>query len=200
MIIFTLEKRLTIQQILNHEFFSLGMTPTTIPVSTLNIAPCFDVPQLNKPANYVISNRHPLKTLVSNNLNTAIAGQGKKLPAKKSIEPALKKHIVQSEDKNKYDNEKNSTASSSNKTEPKKRIIKLAKKIDMKKPIVKSEDKIKKVDYKNSGLSSSNQKPGSAEPKSSVKPEENTGKLNDATPHQGNFKTIPFIIVRDFVI
>lgn len=190
MFILLLEKRLTIQQILNHEFFSLGMTPTTIPVSALNIAPCFDVPQLNKPANYSISTRHPLKTLVSNNLNTAIAGQGKKLPAKKSIEPALKKHTVQSEDKNKHDNEKNSTASSSNKTEPKKRIIKLtAKKTDLKKPIVKSEDKIKKVDDKNS---SSNQKHGSAESKSSVKPEEKAGKLNDATPHQGNLKTTSF--------
>ncbi|PKC68750.1 Pkinase-domain-containing protein [Rhizophagus irregularis] len=190
MLILEPEKRLTIQQILNHEFFSLGMTPTTIPVSALNIAPCFDVPQLNKPANYSISTRHPLKTLVSNNLNTAIAGQGKKLPAKKSIEPALKKHTVQSEDKNKHDNEKNSTASSSNKTEQKKRIIKLtAKKTDLKKPIVKSEDKIKKVDVKNSGPSSANQKPGSAESKSSVKPEEKAGKLNDATPHQDKLRT-----------
>jgi hypothetical protein len=165
------------------------MTPTTIPVSALNITPCFDVPQLNKSDNYSISTRQPLKALVGNNLNTTVAGQGKKLLAKKPIEPALKKHTVQSEDKNKYDNEKNSTASSSNKPEPKKRIIKLtAKKTDLKKPIVKSEDKVKKVDDKNSGPTSSNQKPGSVEPKSSVKSEESEGKLNDATPHQGNFK------------
>ncbi|GBB93484.1 hypothetical protein RclHR1_02180026 [Rhizophagus clarus] len=184
------EKRLTIQQILNHEFFSLGMIPTIIPVSALNIAPCFDVPQLNKPANSSTI-RQPLKTLVSNNSNTANARQVKKLSTKKPIESALKKHTVQSEDKNKYDNEKNSTASSSNKTEPKKRVIKLtAKKTDLKKPVVKSEDKNKKVDNKNSGPSPSNHEPGSIEPKSSVKLEEkNEGKLNDATPHQDKLRT-----------
>ncbi|RIA94503.1 kinase-like domain-containing protein [Glomus cerebriforme] len=182
MLILEPEKRLTIQQILNHEFFSLGMTPAIIPVSALNIAPCFDVPQLNKPDKPVNSSvpiRQPLKMLLSNNLNTATSGQRKQIvkSTKKPIESALKKPIVQFGDKNKNENEKHSTASSSNQTEPKKQVVKLtAKKSDLKKPIVNFEDKSKKDD-KNSNVSSSNQKSKSVEPKHSIKPEENEDKL-----------------------
>jgi hypothetical protein len=163
---FILEKRLTIQQILKHEFFSLGTTPTTIPVSALTIVPCFDIPQLNKPVNSSLFVRQPLKMLLNNNLNTAIPGTRNRTVKLSTIESALKKVI---DDKNKNDNKKKSTATSSDQTEPKKQVAKptARKSLEsaLKKPIVKN-------DEKESIGSSSNQKSKSVELKPSVNPEE----------------------------
>jgi hypothetical protein len=168
---FLLEKRLTVQQILNHEFFGLGITPTTIPVSALTIAPCFDTPQVNKPVNSSLSIRQPLKALLNNNLNTAISGPRKKLPTKRLTDSALKKPIIQSEDKSKNDKEKKPIASSSDRTELKKQAVKLTAKKSMetnlKKSIVQSEGKGIKDEEK-----TSNQKTKSVEPKPSAKNEE----------------------------
>ncbi|CAI2177724.1 13175_t:CDS:10 [Funneliformis geosporum] len=93
------EERPTIRQILDHEFFHLGVTPTTIPVTALNITPCFDVPKLNLPTiNSSRPIRQPLKVLLTNNLN--------KKPIANSENKSKKDTEKKSEDKNKKDNDK----------------------------------------------------------------------------------------------
>ncbi|CAG8526133.1 10758_t:CDS:10 [Cetraspora pellucida] len=81
------EKRPTIQQVRDHDFFRLGVTPSEIPVSALNIAPSFELPPLTRPRiNLSLANRRPLRVIQIgtnlNNLNSTSA-----YTAKKSIYP-----------------------------------------------------------------------------------------------------------------
>ncbi|CAG8687985.1 31675_t:CDS:10, partial [Racocetra persica] len=81
------EKRPTIQQVRDHDFFRLGVTPSEIPVSALTIAPSFELPPLTRPRiNLSLANRRPLRVIQIgtnlNNLNSTAASV-----AKKSIYP-----------------------------------------------------------------------------------------------------------------
>ncbi|CAG8599930.1 10152_t:CDS:10, partial [Funneliformis mosseae] len=96
------EKRPTIRQILDHEFFNLGVTPTTIPMTALTITPCFDVPKL----------RQPLKVLLTNNLNKKLIAhsenKSKKDTEKKSEDKYKRNNDKKPEDRHKKDTEKKS--------------------------------------------------------------------------------------------
>ncbi|CAG8459041.1 1806_t:CDS:10 [Scutellospora calospora] len=73
------EKRPTIQQIRDNDFFRLRVTPTEIPVSALTIAPSFELPPLTKPRiNLSLANRRPLRVIqVGANLNPATSTKKK---------------------------------------------------------------------------------------------------------------------------
>ncbi|KAF0520515.1 Pkinase-domain-containing protein [Gigaspora margarita] len=86
------EKRPTIQQIRDNDFFLLGVIPTEIPVSALTIAPSFELPPLTKPRiNLSLANRRPLRVIqIGSNLNNLNSAS----TAKKSIHPVEVKTLA----------------------------------------------------------------------------------------------------------